>query len=165
MAPPRGSRFRSTAPVRQASYGIFEVFVDSLVVCVITGLVVLSTGAWKSGNDAAVLAANAFGTGLPGDWGHLAVTISLVTFAFSTIIGWAFYGETAITYLFGTRLQLPYRLLWISVVFVGAVTELRFVWEFSETFNGLMAFPNLIGVLGSLGLLLRLVKGFFGQKR
>ena len=96
---------------------------------------------------------------------RLLLLISLMTFAFSTIIGWAFYGETAITYLFGTRVQFPYRLLWISVVFVGAVTELRFVWEFSETFNGLMAFPNLIGVLGSLGLLMRLVKDFFGQKR
>ncbi|MCP5117963.1 MAG: alanine:cation symporter family protein, partial [bacterium] len=149
----------------QAAYGIFEVFVDSLVVCVVTGLVVLSTGAWQSGADAAVLSANAFATGLPGNWGHLAVTISLVTFAFSTIIGWAYYGETAITYLLGTGMQLPYRLLWIAVVFIGAVTELRFVWEFSETFNGLMAFPNLIGVLGSLGLLMKLVREFFAEKR
>ena len=77
------------------------------------------------------------------------------------MIGWAYYGETGATYLFGTRAQLPYRLLWIAFVFIGATGSLRVIWDVSDTLNGLMALPNLVAVLGSLGLLRRLVREFF----
>ena len=97
---------------------------------------------------------------MPGEWGHLTVSIGLITFAFSTIIGWSFYGETAVTYLFGARAELPYRLLWIVFVYIGATGSLRLVWDVSDTLNGLMAIPNLIAVLGSLGLLMRLIREF-----
>jgi AGCS family alanine or glycine:cation symporter len=149
-------------PVRQAAYGIFGVFTDTLVVCMMTASVVLVTRAWESGADAAVLSAQAFAIGLPGEWGHLTVSIGLITFAFSTIIGWSYYGETAITYLFGNRVELPYRLLWVVFVYLGATGGLRLIWNVSDTLNGLMAIPNLIAVLGSLGLLLRLIREFFG---
>jgi AGCS family alanine or glycine:cation symporter len=152
-------------PVRQACYGIFEVFIDSLVVCMLTGFVVLATGAWQSGETGAALSARAFATGLPGEWGHFAVTFGLITFAFSTIIGWAYYGETAITYLLGTKAVLPYRLVCIGFVYLGAIGSLTLIWDIADTLNGLMAIPNLIGVLGSLGLLLRLVREFFGAER
>ncbi len=151
-------------PVRQAAYGIFEVFIDSLVICVLTGFTVLATGAWKSGEAGAAMSAQAFAIGLPGEWGHLTVTISLMAFAFSTIIGWAYYGETAVTYLFGTKIALPYRLIWTAFVYLGAIGSLHLVWEIADTLNGFMAIPNLIGVLGSLPLLFRLIREFFGRQ-
>lgn len=148
-------------PIRQACYGIFEVFVDTLVVCVLTGLVVLTTGAWTSGQTGASLSARAFAIGLPGEWGHLVVSTGIITFAFSTIIGWSYYGETAIAYLLGPRAIFPYRLAWTAFVYVGAIGGLHLVWEIADTLNGLMAIPNLIGVLGSLSLLRKLIHEFF----
>ncbi len=150
-------------PVRQATYGIFEVFIDSLVVCLLTGFVVLVTGAWQTGATGAALSAKAFEIGLPGTIGDFAVTFSVIAFAFSSILGWAYYGETALTYLFGTKSALPYRLLWTAAVFFGAIGSLQLIWDIADTLNGLMAIPNLIGLLGSLGLLLRLIKEFFSK--
>lgn len=147
-------------PIRQACYGIVEVFLDTVVVCTLTGLTILVTGAWTSGDTGASLAARAFSIGLPGEWGHLVVTVGLITFALSTIIGWSFYGETAITYLFGVRTVLPYRMAWIVLALVGAMGRLHLVWEIADTLNGLMAIPNLVAVLGSLGLLRRLMQEF-----
>ena len=151
-------------PVRQATYGIFEVFIDTFVVCLLTGLVVLTTGAWESGETGAALSAKAFEVGLPGAWGHLIASGGLILFAFSTVIGWAYYGETGATYLFGTKAVLPYRLLWVASVYLGATGSLHFIWTLADTMNGLMAVPNLIAVLGSLPLLRRLTGEFFGKK-
>ena len=151
-------------PARQACYGIFGVFTDTLVICMLTGLVILTTGVWESGETGAALAAQAFATGLPGDWGHYVVSIGVILFAFSTVIGWAYYGETGATYLFGTGVLLPYRLLWIAFVFVGATGSLKIIWNISDTLNGLMALPNLVAVLGSLALLRKLVREFFAKQ-
>ncbi|MBI1355648.1 MAG: amino acid carrier protein [Acidobacteria bacterium] len=151
-------------PVRQATYGIVEVFVDTIVVCLLTGLVVLTTGAWQSGETGAALSAKAFEIGLPGVWGDIVVSTGLILFAFSSVVGWSFYGETAVTYLFGTAASLPYRLLWVGFVFVGAVGGLEAIWGVSDTLNGMMAIPNLIAVLGSLPLLKRLVREFFQKQ-
>ena len=148
-------------PVRQACYGIFEVFVDTLVVCLLTGFVVLSTGAWETGETGAALSAKAFEIGLPGVWGGLVVSVGLILFAFSTVVGWAFYGETAVTYLFGTVASVPYRIVWCLFVYMGATGALQLIWSVSDTLNGLMVVPNLIAVLGSLPLLRRLVREFF----
>jgi alanine or glycine:cation symporter, AGCS family len=150
-------------PVRQACYGVVEVFVDTLVVCLLTGLVILTTGVWNSGETGAALSAKAFEVGLPGVWGGLVVSTGLMLFAFSTIVGWSYYGETTVTYLFGTGASLPYRLLWIGFVYVGATGGLEAVWSVSDTMNGLMAIPNLVAVLGSLGLLRRLMREFFAR--
>lgn len=151
-------------PVRQACYGIFEVFVDTIVICNITAFVILTTDVWHTTNlTGAALSATAFEVGLPGTWGHLIVTVGLICFAFSTLLGWAYYGETGATFLFGTKAELPYRLLWVVFVFLGAIGSLQFVWSISDTLNGLMAFPNLVAVLGSIPLLRRLVKEFFNE--
>jgi AGCS family alanine or glycine:cation symporter len=151
-------------PVRQATYGIFEVFIDSMVICVLTGAVVLVTGAWKTGEAGAAMSAEAFAIGLPGELGHLVVTVSVIAFAFSTLLAFSYYGETAITYLLGAKAALPYRLAWTGFVFVGAIFSLNLVWDIADTLNGLMALPNLIGVLGSLGLLLKLMREFFAKE-
>jgi AGCS family alanine or glycine:cation symporter len=150
-------------PVRQGLYGIFEVFVDTILICTTTGLVILVTGTWDSGENGAALSAHAFSTGLPGTWGGIVVTTGLLLFSFSTLIGWSYYGETGIVYLFGARAALPYRLAWLVFIYLGAVGSLHLVWDISDTLNGLMAIPNLIGVLGSIPLLLKLQREFFSR--
>lgn len=148
-------------PVRQASYGIFGVFVDTIVVCNLTAFTVLSTGVWTSGSTGAVLTGEAFARGLPGEWGGQVVTAAVCLFGFSTIIGWAFYGETGFIYLFGAGTILPYRIAWVAAVLVGSFGGLEAVWRISDTMNALMAVPNLVAVLGSIGLLRRQMREFF----
>jgi AGCS family alanine or glycine:cation symporter len=148
-------------PVRQGLYGIFEVFVDTVLICTVTGLVILVTGVWESGLTGAELSARAFAIGLPGTWGHIVVTTGLVLFAYSTIIGWSYYGETGMVYLFGPKATLPYRLAWLVFIYLGATGSLHLVWDIAGTLNGLMAIPNLVSVLLSLGLLRRLMREFF----
>jgi AGCS family alanine or glycine:cation symporter len=152
-------------PVRQGLYGIFEVFVDTILICSTTGLVILVTNTWSNGETGAALSATAFSAGLPGTWGNLVVTISLLLFSYSTLIGWSYYGETGITYLFGARVARPYRLAWLVFIFLGAVGALHLVWDIADTLNGLMAVPNLVGVLGSIPLLLRLQRDFASRAR
>lgn len=148
-------------PVRQALYGIFEVFIDTFVVCVMTGLVILTTGAWELGLDGAAMSAKAFEIGLPGAWGQGIVTVGVLLFAFSTLIGWSFYGETSAVYLLGRKAVLPYRLLWVGAIWLGATGSLQLVWQVSDTLNGLMAVPNLVAILGSAALIRKLIKEFF----
>ena len=151
-------------PVRQGMYGIFEVFVDTILICTVTGLVILVTGVWDSGATGAALSAQAFETGLPGTWGDIVVTTGLVLFAYSTIIGWSYYGETGIVYLFGARAAVPYRLAWLVFIYLGATGSLHLVWDVADTLNGLMAIPNLLAVLVSIPVLLRLHREFFTRR-
>jgi AGCS family alanine or glycine:cation symporter len=150
-------------PVRQGMYGIFEVFVDTILICTTTGLVIVLTGVWETGETGAALTGRAFETGLPGVWGDILVTTGLVLFAFSTIIGWSYYGETGIVYLLGPRAAMPYRLAWLVFIYLGAVGSLHLVWDIADTLNGLMAIPNLISVLVSIPLLRRLQREFFAR--
>jgi AGCS family alanine or glycine:cation symporter len=156
---------RTDHPVRQGLYGIFEVFVDTILVCTTTGMVILLTGVWTNGATGAELAGQAFSTGLPGTWGNVVVTTSLTLFAFSTVIGWSYYGETGIVYLFGPAAALPYKMAWLVFIYLGAVGSLHLVWDVADTLNGLMAIPNLIAVLASIGLLRRLIREFFATAR
>jgi AGCS family alanine or glycine:cation symporter len=148
-------------PVRQGLYGIFEVFVDTLLICTVTGLVILVTGTWTSGSTGAELSVAAFTTGMPGGWGGIVVTGGLILFAYSTVIGWSYYGETGVVYLFGAKAAIPYRLAWLVFIYLGSVGSLHLIWDVADTLNGLMAIPNLIAVLFSIPLLLRLQKEFF----
>jgi alanine or glycine:cation symporter, AGCS family len=152
---------RTDHPVRQGLYGIFEVFVDTVLVCTVTGLVIIATGVWNSGATGAALAGAAFSAGLPGTSGNILVTVCLVLFAYSTVVGWSYYGETGIVYLLGPRAVAPYRFLWLVFVYLGAVGSLSLVWGVADTLNGLMALPNLVAVLASVPLLLRLQREFF----
>jgi AGCS family alanine or glycine:cation symporter len=152
-------------PVRQGLYGIFEVFVDTLLICSMTGLVLLVTGAWTTGLDGAALSARAFEIGLPGAWGHIVVTSGVVLFSFSTLIGWSYYGETGIVYLLGVRAAPLYRLLWLVFIYFGATGSLQVVWGIADTLNGLMALPNLVAVLGSIPVLMRLHREFWNRQR
>ena len=148
-------------PVRQALVSMTQTFIDTLVVCIFTGLTIIASGAWTSGENGAPLTQLAFREGLPGEWGGYIVSTSLALFAFSTILGWSYYGEKSIEYLFGERAILPYRLVFIGAIFFGAVRSLTFVWTLSDVMNGLMALPNLIGLLLLSGVIVRETRAYF----
>jgi AGCS family alanine or glycine:cation symporter len=148
-------------PVRQALVSMTQTFIDTLVVCTFTGLTILVTGGWQEGLNGAPLTQFAFHHGLPGEWGDVIVTISLALFAFSTILGWSYYGEKSVEYLVGSRAIKPYRVLFIVAVFFGAVRSLDFVWGVSDAMNGLMALPNLVGLLLLSGVIVKETRTFF----
>jgi AGCS family alanine or glycine:cation symporter len=148
-------------PVRQALVSMTQTFIDTIVVCSFTGLTILVTGAWQEGLNGAPLTVAAFSQGLPGEWGGYIVTISLAMFAFSTMLGWSYYGEKSIEYLLGERSILPYRILFIVAIFFGAVRSLDLVWGLSDVFNGLMALPNLVGLLLLSGVIARETRDYF----
>jgi len=146
-------------PVRQGLWGVFEVFVDTLVICTMTALVILVSGEWTSGLQGAALTTKAFQSGFKG--GHYIVSIGLTLFAFSTILGWSYYGEKCTEYLLGEKFVKIYRLIYIPLVFVGSIGGLQAIWAISDTVNGLMALPNLVGLLFLSGVIVSLVKDFF----
>lgn len=150
-APIAHAAARTNSPVRQGLIAMTGVFFDTIVVCSMTALVILSTGAWTSGETSSAMTYLAFQQGLPGP-GGLIVTIGIAVFAYSTMIGWAYYGEECIEYLFGLNARTPYRYLFCLLVAVGAFQKVSFVWDFSDTMNGAMAIPNLIGLLGLSGV-------------
>ncbi|MFJ2350283.1 alanine/glycine:cation symporter family protein [Glutamicibacter sp. AGC13] len=153
---------QTTHPVRQGLVSMTQTFIDTIIVVTCTGLVIITTGTWKmldgeTGEQisAALMTGQAFTNGLPGQWGHWIVTVGLVMFAFSTILGWCYYGERNIERLFGRKLVMPFRIVFSLVVYVGCTTELTAVWNFSDMMNGLMALPNLIGLLILSGMVAR----------
>jgi AGCS family alanine or glycine:cation symporter len=148
---------RTNSPVRQGLIAMTAVFFDTIIVCSMTALVILSTGAWTSGETSSALTYKAFEMGLPGP-GGLIVTIGLAVFAYSTMIGWAYYGEECIEYILGLKARTPYRYCFCLVIAIGAFQKVDFVWDFSDTMNGAMAIPNLIGMLGLSGVVLKMTR-------
>ena len=143
-------------PVRQGLVSMTQTFIDTIIVVTITGLVIVTSGTWEMGREeAAVMTAAGFAEVLPGHWGGTIVSVSLIFFAFSTILGWSYYGERSIVSLVGQWASVPYRMLFTVVAFLGATTELELVWTFSDLANGLMALPNLVGLLILSGLVAR----------
>ncbi len=138
-------------PVRQALVSATGTFWDTVVVCALTGLVVVNSGGWQQGLGGSALTKMAF-EDLP-TIGPTVLTVGLLTFVFSTILGWAYYGEKAAEYLFGTGVIFPYRILWVGAVMLGSVSTLTAVWSFSDVANGLMAVPNLISLLALNGVI------------
>jgi AGCS family alanine or glycine:cation symporter len=135
-------------PVRQALVSMTQTFIDTIVVCSFTGIVIIASGVWSSGETGASLSTLAFEQGIPKKIGNYIVAISLASFAYSTIIGWCYYGEKAIEYIFKEPAVKPYRVIFTIMVLVGATVKLELVWTFADVMNGLMAFPNLIGLIG-----------------
>jgi AGCS family alanine or glycine:cation symporter len=144
-APIVAAAAQTTNPVRQALVSSTGTFWDTVVVCAMTGLVVVNSGAWTKGLNGASLTKAAFAD-LPFV-GPVVLTVGLLTFVFSTILGWSYYGEKACEYLLGKRSIFPYRVLWVVFVMVGSVASLPCVWCFADIANGLMAVPNLISLL------------------
>jgi AGCS family alanine or glycine:cation symporter len=162
-APIAAAAAQTKHPVTQALVSMTQTFIDTIVVCTMTGLVLILTGTWDSGKNGAELTTFAFQTGFIG--GNYIVTIGLILFAYSTILGWSYYGEKSIEYLLGEKAIKPYRLLFIAFVGVGAVAKLDLVWSLSDTFNGLMAIPNLIGLLALSSVIVEETRSFFALRK
>ena len=133
-------------PVRQGTIAMLGTFIDTIIVCSITGLAIVSTGVWTSGDTGAPLTAAAFEVALPGVGGYV-VTVALAIFAFTTMLGWAFYSEKMLEYLFGVKVIIPFRVLWSLAAPVGAIGNLGIIWLVADTLNAMMAIPNLIALL------------------
>ena len=152
-------------PVKQGFFGIFEVFVDTIVICTLTALVILCSGVPVGYGDAAGAELTILGfTSTYGSWVSIFTAIAMCCFAFSTIIGWGLYGTRCVEFLLGARANRPFMILYALVAIVGATMELGLMWNIAETFNGLMVIPNLIAVFLLSGVVVRLVKEYFDRE-
>ena len=152
-------------PVKQGFFGIFEVFVDTIVICTLTALVILCSGVPVGYGDAAGAELTILGfTSTYGSWVSIFTAIAMCCFAFSTIIGWGLYGTRCVEFLLGTCANRPFMILYALVAIVGATMELGLMWNIAETFNGLMVIPNLIAVFLLSGVVVRLVKEYFDRE-
>jgi len=146
-------------PVRQALVASTGTFWDTVIVCAITGITIVNSGVWDSGLNGGDLTNAAFN--LIPVVGPIVLTIGLLTFVFSTILGWSYYGEKCVEYLFHSKKAIvPYRILYTVVVFFGAVMSLSFVWDLADLFNGLMALPNLISLIALSGVIVSETKKY-----
>ena len=151
---------QTSSPVRQGYIAMLGTFIDTIIVCTLTALVIITTGEWSSGLNGAPLTSSAFGTAFEG--GHYIVAIALPVFAFTTILGWSYYGERCWQYLFGdsqSRLMI-YKVIWIIAILWFANQKVDFVWNLADTFNGLMALPNIIGLLILSPIIFKLTKEY-----
>jgi AGCS family alanine or glycine:cation symporter len=163
-APIAAAAAKTDHPGRQALVSMTGTFLDTIIVCSITGLVLTVTDVWSTGKTGAALTTMAFEAGLPSI-GGLIVTVGIVLFAYSTVLGWAYYGEKCAEYLFGSAVLVPYRLLWVAAAFVGTVAKMPLVWDLADVLNGLMAVPNLIALLALSGVIAKETQEFQAIRR
>ncbi len=158
---------KTSNPATQALVSMTQTFIDTIIVCSMTTFVILVSEQWQAEPrlTGAKLSMAAFGATLPGNAGAVVVTVGLITFAYSTLLGWSYYGEKSVEYLLGERAVIPYRVLYTSLVFVGAVVKLDLVWSFADLLNGLMAWPNLIGLIGLSGVAAEETRRYFSARR
>ena len=155
-APIAHAAAQTTSPTRQGRIAMLGTFIDTIIICSITGLVIVLTGVWTGSESGASMTAAGFSQVLPG--GHIVVALGLAVFAFTTLLGWAYYSERCFSFLFGVRAVIPFRILWVAAIPVGATMDLGFVWKLADTMNGLMAAPNLIALLLLSPLVFRLTR-------
>jgi AGCS family alanine or glycine:cation symporter len=180
-APIAHSTARTKYAVREGTVALLEPFIDTIAICTITGLVIISTGAWEktlffvSRIDASytgellnssLLTAYAFKEGLSWlfSYGDKIITIAVLLFAVSTAISWSYYGDRAVNYLFGEKATLPYKWIYLVFVFIGAVAELEAVWSFGDAALGFMTFPNLLAIILLSTSLKKMTKKYFSMK-
>lgn len=147
-------------PVSQGLVAMLGTFIDTLIVCSFTALAILVTGAWTSGETGAALTSKAFELALPGAGGYI-IAVALSVFAFTTILGWSYYCERSLEYLFGVKIIMPFRVIWSLAALVGATLKLGFVWLLADTLNALMAIPNLIALALLSPIVFKITKDFF----
>ena len=158
-APIAHAAAKTNDPVRQGVIAMLGTFIDTICVCTITGLAIVVTGVWSSGINGAPLTSMAFGLGIPG--GEYLVSCGLAIFAFTTMLGWCVYGERCAEFLFGVKAILPFRILWIAAIPLGAIAQLDLVWALADMLNALMAIPNLIALILLSPLVFKLTKEYF----
>lgn len=155
---------QSTSPVFSGLVGMMGTFIDTIIVCTMTGLAIVVSGVWNSGASGALLSTQGFEAAMPGV-GKYVLALSLAVFAFTTILGWAYYGEKCWDYLVGTRAEKPFRLAWVLAVFCGAVVTLDFAWLVADTLNALMAIPNLLSLLLLSPVIVQLTREYFSEQQ
>ncbi|MCK4632976.1 MAG: sodium:alanine symporter family protein [candidate division Zixibacteria bacterium] len=151
-------------PVREGLVAMLGPFIDTILICTMTALVIISTGVWDSGINGAPLTMAAFNKALPV-YGRWMVVIGIMLFAYSTVISWSYYGEKGIEYIAGKAAKLPYKYLFILFTLIGARLDLVAVWSFADIANGLMAIPNLVALLGLSGAIVVITKKYFDEKK
>jgi AGCS family alanine or glycine:cation symporter len=149
--------------VESGLIGMMGTFIDTIIICSITGLAIVCSGVWSSGESGAALSASAFEASMPGI-GGIILTIALVIFAFTTILGWSYYGEKCWEFLLGAKSTLPYRIVWVVAIPFGAISQLDFAWLLADTLNGLMALPNLASLILLSPVILRLTREYFRDR-
>ncbi|HEM5052326.1 TPA: sodium:alanine symporter family protein [Streptococcus suis] len=164
-APIAAAAAKSDNPVEQGLISMTGTFIDTLIICTLTGFTILVTDQWSvEGLAGAPLTQAAFAT-VFGNTGSIALTISLVLFAFTTILGWSYYGERCIEFLFGTKSILPYRLLFVAMVALGGFLKLDLIWTIADIVNGLMALPNLIALLALSPVIIKETRQYFAKRK
>ena len=159
-----------TDPVKQGLYGIFEVFMDTIVICTLTALTLLcgiENGVdftWGQSAGAELISA-AFGTVFGSQIGSTIIAVGITLFALSTILSWSLYGTRCCEFLLGTKAVPVYQALFIGIIVIGATLELELVWNIADTLNGFMAIPNLIALLGLSGVVVKLTKDYFEKEK
>ena len=154
-------------PVKQALYGIFEVFMDTIVICTLTGLTLLVSGIdlnYGTMGETSLVSAS-LGTLFTPQGGAIIIALCLALFAFSTILGWALYGSRCCEFLFGPKAIKPYQIIYVLIIVVGATTDLGLVWDIADTLNGLMALPNLIALAALSGVVIKATKEYFAKEK
>jgi AGCS family alanine or glycine:cation symporter len=162
-APIAHAAAETDSPVRQGCIAMLGTFIDTLVICTMTGLVIILTGVWTGDAQAAAMTASGFAAVFP-ELGDKFVAVTLVLFAFSTIIGWSYYGERCAEFLLGIKVIIPYRILWTAAVYIGAVKGLGIAWLLADTLNALMAIPNLVALLLLSPVIFRLTRNWFARQ-
>jgi AGCS family alanine or glycine:cation symporter len=158
-APIAHAAAESNSPVEQGCIAMLGTFIDTLIICSITGLAIVLTGVWDGDAKGTAMSQAAFASVLP--YGSQIVAVNLSLFAFTTILGWSYYGERCAEFLFGHRVIVSYRILWVLVVPLGALMSLDLVWNIADILNGLMAVPNVIVLFALSGLVIRLTRDHF----
>ena len=161
-APIAHAAAQTDSPVRQGMIGMLGTFIDTIIVCTMTALVIIISGAWTSGETGASLSTLAYGSSIP--FGEYIITFGLVVFAFTTILGWSYYGERCAEYIFGEKIILPYRILWIVAVFIGASQKVNLIWILADVMNGFMAIPNLIALALLSPVIFKITRDYFSKE-
>ncbi|MEZ9921964.1 alanine/glycine:cation symporter family protein [Vibrio breoganii] len=163
-APMAAAAAKTDSCARQGLISMTGTFFDTIIICTMTGLALIITGAWQTDLAGAMMTTHAFAVGLNADtMGPILVSVGLLFFAFTTILGWNYYGERCVVYLFGTKAILPYKVLFIALVFSGAFMKLDMIWLIADIVNGLMAVPNLIGLIALRQVVIAETKLFFSK--
>ncbi|WP_150466819.1 alanine/glycine:cation symporter family protein [Francisella sp. SYW-9] len=162
-APIAHAAAKTNSPVKQGCVAMLGTFIDTLVICTMTALVIILSGQWNSGLNGASLSSESIDTLIPG-FGSWVVTLGLIFFAFTTVLSWSYYGERCVEFLFGIKSIIPFRILWIVAIPVGAVLKIDVVWLLADTLNGLMAVPNLVALLLLSPVVFKLSYKYFSNK-
>jgi len=161
-APIAHAAAETNSPVRQGSIAMLGTFIDTLIICTMTGLVLVVTGVWDGELYGAAMTSAAFSSQLP--FGDIILTLCIILFGFTTMLGWSYYGERCAEFLLGPKVIVPFRVLWVVGIFLGTQMSLELVWKMSDVLNGMMAIPNLIALVFLAPVVFRLSREYFDEE-